>query len=81
MPPMPEQTAEITITAPRMSLTLRPGIFRRLAIAPDHVDVTAEARVGQHQVPAEQHDGGDDDDPWDPADRAGAERRDQLGTL
>src|SRR5215831_12570854 len=57
---------------------IEPRIFRRFAVSADHVDVAAEARVGQHQMAAEQHQGGDNDDPGDAADRGGAEARDQI---
>src|SRR5205085_12166420 len=44
-------------------LDVEPGIFRRLAIAADHVNVAAEAGIGQHQMAAEQHQRRHDHDP------------------
>ena len=74
---MPEQTAEITITAPMIELDVDAGIFRRLAVAADHVDVAAEARVGQHEVRDEQQDAATMTIHGMPAMRAGAERLDE----
>ena len=34
-------------------LDVEPGIFRRLAVSPDHVNVAAEAGIGQHQMAGE----------------------------
>src|SRR5215831_17717728 len=47
---------------------VEPGIFGRLAIATDHVNVAAEAGVGQNHVAAEQHHRGNDYDPGNTAD-------------
>ncbi len=54
------------------------GIFRRLAVAADHVDVAAEARVGQHEMADEQEQRGDDDDPGHRPERAAAQRLDRV---
>src|SRR6202020_1054476 len=53
------------------------GIFRRLAIAADHVNVAAEARIGQHEMGDEQEDRRDDDDPWQAEKRLGSERQNE----
>src|SRR5262249_26887455 len=52
------------------------GIFRRLAVAAHHVDVAAEAGIGQDQVGDQQDDRGDDHQPGHRPDRAVAERGD-----
>ena len=62
-------------------IDIEPGIFRRLAIAADHVNVAAEARKGEHQMAAEQHQGGNNHDPRNAADRRRSERRDEVGHL
>src|SRR5260221_2239189 len=61
------------------------GILRRLAVAADHVDVAPEARIGQHDMAAGEHDGGDDDEPRHRPERAAAkpidQGRDGIGDL
>ena len=74
---MPEQTRADHHHRADDELDVDAGIFRRLAVAADHVNVAAEARVGEHEVRDEQHRRGDDDDPRDAGDAARAERRDE----
>ena len=83
---MPEQTAEMTMTRAEDQLDVDAGIFRRLAVAADHVDVAAEARVGQHEMAGEQDHGRDTITiqgmpPIEPDPRVEIERRHRVGDL
>src|SRR5205814_4486645 len=37
-------------------IDVKAGIFGRLAVAADHINVTPETRIGQHQMAAERHE-------------------------
>ena len=56
MPATPEQTRADDQHRADDELDVDAGIFGRLAVAADHVNVAAEAGVGEHEVGDEQEE-------------------------